>query len=91
MLRRACIPSTPSNLQFLRGTPPIPGAIFPWSLAFLASAIAVGIATKTALACLDVPGPGIDAAYLFAVYARHAVEGSGLGYNQGEQPGGGFK
>jgi hypothetical protein len=90
MLRRAYIQSTPSDPQSLKGTPAIPGAIFPWGLAFLASAIAVGIATKTALACLDVPGPGIDDAYIFAVYAKHVVEGYGLVYNPGEQPVEGF-
>ncbi len=90
MLRRVYIQSTPSNPQSLKETPAIPGAILPWSLAFLASAIAVGIATKTALACLDIPGPGIDDAYIFAVYAKHVVEGYGLVYNPGEQPVEGF-
>ncbi len=59
-------------------------------LIFLISAFSVGSTAKLALLCLNVPGPGIDDAYIFAVYAKHVLKGYGLVYNPGERPVEGF-
>lgn len=61
-----------------------------WGAALIVAGIAGGLAVLALYRGLGLSSVGIDDAYIFAVYARHWVEGKGLVYNPGDGPVEGF-